>query len=222
MLPGAITRWLEELDPAPLAEVAPEPARTAVFCADMTVGFCRAGALASPRVDALTEPVVTLFERARAHGISDFVLVQDAHTPGAAEFSVFPPHCERGSDEARTIPEISSLPFAETFTVIEKDSLHPSLGTGLEEWLVARPDLSSAIVVGDCTDLCVHQLAMHLRLRANVLRTPGFEVHVPASCVATYDLPEGAGGMAHDGDLFHALFLYHLALNGVRVWSELI
>jgi nicotinamidase-related amidase len=76
------------------------------------------------------------------------------------------------------------------------------------------------IVVGDCTDLCVYQAAMHLRLRANAAGDRGFEVVVPEDCVQTYDLPvetaQRLGALPHDGDLLHGLFLYHLALNGVQ------
>ena len=79
-------------------------------------------------------------------------------------------------------------------------------------------------MVGDCTDLCTYQLAMHLKLSANA-RNQWLPVIVPAVCVQTYDLPVDAarnlGIMAHPGDLFHGLFLYHMALNGCRVVSRL-
>ncbi len=48
---------------------------------------------------------------------------------------------------------------------------------------------------------------------------------VPANAVDTYDLPpdeaEAIGAFAHPGDFFHQTFLYHMALNGIRVVSEL-
>ena len=223
-LPVAIARWLDQLQPEELSDFAHDPSRTAIFCADMTVGFCRKGALASPRIDALTAPVVELFRRAREHGVREFVLVQDAHSPDAPEFDAFTPHCVRGTEEATTIPELMSLPFAGDFTLIEKDTLHPGLGTKLDPWLDEHADVRRAIIVGNCTDLCVYQLAMHLRMRANASGDAGFNVVVPASCTATYDLPDerAAGALPHDGDFFHAVFLYHLALNGVRVVKEII
>jgi len=79
----------------------------------------------------------------------------------------------------------------------------------------------TAIVAGNCTDLCVYQLAMHLRLRANALNLPAVRLIVPAEAVDTYDVPEDAsphsGIKIHPGDFFHQVFLYHLALNGVDV-----
>lgn len=225
VVPAVITDWFEQLAPLPLVAAAPEPARAAVFSADMVVGFCSSGALASERVGALAGPVTDLFIRAHEHGIRDFVLLQDTHHETTPEFQAFPPHCLAGTAEAETIPALASLPFAGSFTVIEKNSLHPAVGTGFDAWLDAHADLRTTIVVGNCTDLCTYHLAMHLRLRANAANLEGFEVIIPADAVDTFDLPveaaAGVGALAHDGDFFHRVFLYHLALNGVRVVRSL-
>ena len=78
-------------------------------------------------------------------------------------------------------------------------------------------------VVGDCTDVCAYQLAMHLRLRSNA---HGYAQRVvPADCAQTYDMPVDTvtelGIMPHDGDLMHALFLCQMALNGIEVVRSL-
>lgn len=220
-VPAFVADWFARLAPRRLAEVLTEPASVVLVSVDMIVGFCDRGPLASPRVDALTGPVVDLFQRAHESGLRHFVLVQDTHDPATPEFGAWPPHCLRGSEEAETIPELRALPFADRFTVIEKNSLHPAHGTTFDRWLDEHPAVRTAIVVGDCTDLCVYQLAMHLRLRANALNRAGSEVIVPASAVDTYDLPGEAvrpgAPLPHPGDFFHQVFLYHLALNGVQV-----
>jgi nicotinamidase-related amidase len=191
----------------------------------MTIGFCREGNLASPRVGALVEPVVDLFERAHALGAGHFVLLQDTHHPETPEFDAWPVHCVRGSAEAEMVPELRDLPFSATFTVVEKNSLHPGVETEFDAWLDRHPALRTAIVVGNCTDLCVYQLAMHLRVRHNARNVAGVRVVVPANAVDTYDLPEDAaravGAMPHPGDFFHQVFLYHMALNGIEVVRDL-
>src|SRR5215212_9877037 len=188
-IPEFITSWYERLQPRPLAEVIADPASAAIFSTDMTIGFCERGNLASARVGALKEPVVDLFERAYVLGVRHFVLAQDTHHRQTPEFEAWPVHCVRGTDEAETIPELKSLPFANLLTVIEKNSLHPGLETEFDAWLDAHPELRTAIVVGDCTDLCVYQLAMHLRVRHNARNMPEVAVIVPADAVDTYDLP---------------------------------
>lgn len=224
-IPAFITEWYEQLSARPLAEIG-DTATTAIFSTDMIVGFCSRGNLASARVGALAAPVVDLFQRAYGHGVRHFVLTQDTHDPNTPEFGAWPVHCVRGTEEAEMIPELAALPFAERFTVIEKNSLHPALETEFEPWLEAHPELRTAIVVGNCTDLCVYQLAMHLRLRHNARNLPDVRVIVPANAVDTYDLSPAAaaaiGAMPHPGDFFHQVFLYHLALNGIEVVRELV
>ena len=85
-------------------------------------------------------------------------------------------------------------------------------------------DLSTVIVVGNCTDLCVYQLAMHLKLAANA-QNNSLRVIVPANAVQTYDTPletaKEIGALPHDGDVMHLLFLYHMRLNGIEVVREI-
>src|SRR5215211_279005 len=225
-IPEFIASWYERLQPRSLAQVIADPASAAIFSSDMIIGFCERGNLASARVGALAEPVVDLFQRAHALGLRHFVLAQDTHHPETPEFDAWPVHCVRGSDEAETIPELQALPFANLLTVIEKNSLHPALETEFDPWLDAHPALRTAIVVGNCTDLCVYQLAMHLRVRHNARNVPGVSVIVPADAVDTYDLPVEAvlviRGLPHPGDFFHQVFLYHMALNGIQVVRELV
>ena len=80
------------------------------------------------------------------------------------------------------------------------------------------------IVVGDCTDLCIYQLGMFLRLDAND-RMLKRRVVAPANAIDTYDMPvevaRQIGAIPHPGDLLHVLFLYHMALNGIEVVREL-
>jgi nicotinamidase-related amidase len=221
--------WYTRLPEASLRneviEAAGGPGQVALMCVDLLIGFCWEGRLASPRVGALVPRIADLFSRAHGAGVRDFVLTQDSHPSNAPEFREFGPHCITGTREAETVPELLALPFARELTVIRKRSLSSAEATELPVWLEARPQLRRVVVVGDCTDLCIYQAAMHLRLRANAAGDRGFEVVVPADCVDTYDLTVKEAvrlsAMPHDGELLHRLFLYHLALNGVRVYRSL-
>jgi nicotinamidase-related amidase len=211
-----VVQWSDLLAGADVTQVA-------LFSVDMVNGFCHEGALASPRVAALIAPIRDLLMQAHARGVRHFVLPQDTHRHDAVEFQDFPEHCVVGTSQSQTVPELASLPFADLFTIIPKNSLSPAYGTSLDAWLDAHPNLQVAVVTGDCTDLCVYQLAMHLKLRANAANQH-LQVVVPANCVQTYDLPvktaRQIGALAHDGDLLHLLFLYHMRLNGIRVVRE--
>jgi len=216
-----LTDWRARLPALDLAAELQEPRRAAVISVDLVKGFCAVGPLASPRVQAIVAPVARLFERAHALGVPHFVLTQDAHEPDAVEFGSFAPHCARGTEESETAPELAALPFANQFVVIPKNSIDSSLAPAFQNWLAQHLDVRTFIVVGDCTDLCIYQMAMALRVRANALQLRDVRVVIPADCVDTYDLPVDAakslGIFPHAGDLLHLIFLYHMALNGVEI-----
>jgi nicotinamidase-related amidase len=104
---------------------------------------------------------------------------------------------------------------------MEKNSISSSIGTELDEWLDSHPEVTTYFVVGDCTDLCVYQLAMHLRLRANELNLSQVRVILPLQGVDTFHMPvevaKEIGAMPHHGDLLHLVFVYSMAQNGVDV-----
>jgi nicotinamidase-related amidase len=221
-----VGNWKENLPTLDLAAEVGDPATATVLSVDVINGFCYQGPLSSPRVAAIVPPIVRLFERAHALGVRHFILTQDTHEEEAVEFGSFAPHCTRGSKESDTVPQFKALPFFDQFTTIPKNSLSSSIGTELPAWLDAHPKVTTFIVVGDCTDLCVFQLAMHLRLRANAHQRAADRVILPADCVDTYDLSvqaaQGLGIFPHHGDLLHLIFLYSMALNGVEVVAGVV
>lgn len=217
-------KWLNDLPELKLESGSFEAGRAAVITVDMVNGFCHNGALASPRVQSIIPAVTRTLTHVYSYGIRHFLLAQDAHEPDAVEFGAFLPHCIRGTLEAETIPEITGLPFFHDMVLIPKNSLQTGLNTGLNGWLSAHPEVDSFFIVGNCTDLCVYQLAMHLRLQANACQLRR-RVIVPVDCTETYDLPVDsaikAGVLPHDAAVLNAVFLYHMALNGIEIYRAI-
>ncbi len=222
-----LDRWhsrLASLKFSELVEKAGGPDAVGIFCVDLINGFCHEGPLQSDRVRKIIRPIVTLFETAYTLGVRKLVLPQDTHDPAAAEFISYPPHCIRGTSESATVNELANLGFASSFKVFPKNSIHSAVETGLNSWLDQHSEVKTFIVVGDCTDLCTYHLALHLKFRANASN----QVHrivLPANCVDTYDVPvntaEEIGIPAHPAEVFHPLFLYSMAMNGVEVVKTL-
>jgi nicotinamidase-related amidase len=216
--------WQAALPEKTFQEFVPSPGQAAILSVDLINGFCTIGPLSSPRVQSVVPSVVRTITSGWDYGIRHVVFTQDTHEPDAVEFSSFPAHCVRGTAESETIPELMALPFFDQVQIIEKNSIHSGLNTGLQTWIDQHPEVNTYIIVGDCTDLCVYQLAMHLRLDANASQK-NRRVVIPEDCVATYDMPVDlaaqVGAFPHDGDLLHSVFLYHLALNGVEVIKSL-
>jgi nicotinamidase-related amidase len=207
-----------------LQAVEGDPSRIAVMAVDVTRGFCSEGPLASERVGRIVEPISTGFRRAYEVGVRHFLLPQDTHTEDAVEFGSYPPHCVRGSDEPQTVDELRNLPFANLFTIFEKNSISSDIDTGLGPWLDQHPQVTTVIVTGDCTDLCVYQLAMYLRLRANARNLRQIRVIVPMDTIDTFDLPvdeaRRIGAMPHNADLLHLVFAHAMASNGVEIVKQ--
>ena len=219
--------WSEALPDASLTELIDEaggPDCIGIFCVDMCNGFCTLGPLASDRIEAIISPVVSLFKLAFSKGVMNFTLTHDSHDPAATEFIDYPPHCIRGTKESDIVPELLELPFSHLYNIFPKNSLSSSIGTGLDSWLKSHPEITRQVVVGDCTDLCTYQLAMHLKLTANAANLP-CQVILPKDCVDTYDIPvemaKSAGIPAHPAEILHSVFLYNMACNGVRVVSQI-
>jgi nicotinamidase-related amidase len=219
-----IETWLTALPSLTLEEALPKPEKSAIISVDVINGFLYEGALASPRVAAIDVPITNLMKEAWERGLRDILLVQDAHDEGTLEFKEFGPHALKGSAEAETIDLIKELPFFDQITIFNKDSIHPALNTSFDAWLGERDDLETIIAVGDVTDLCLYQLAMYLKLKANAYRR-NWRVIVPENCTQTWHLSvedaQNLPAKPHHGDLLHATFLNHMALNGVEVAKKI-
>jgi nicotinamidase-related amidase len=221
-----LAEWHAGLPKPELESVVADPGRAAILSVDVINGFCHIGPLASPRVKRIIDPIAQLMSAAHAAGVRHFVVTQDTHEADAVEFAAYPPHCVRGSDQSQAVPEFKALSFWDEVTIFPKNSISSAHGTDLDAWLDARPYLNTFIVVGDCTDLCTYQLAMHVRLRANALQQRDVRVIVPEDCVDTFDTPldvaRQIGAMPHDAELLHRIFLYNMAQNGVEVVKRLV
>ena len=216
--------WLENRPSITLEEAIQEPEKSAIISIDAINAFLYEGPLSSPRVAKIGEPIANLMKASWEKGLRDILLVQEGHREDSLEFDAFGEHAVRGTRQAAAIDRIQNLPFFDQLTTVYKDSIHPALNNGFDDWVDSRKHLKTFIAVGDVTDLCVYHLATYLRFRANAYHQER-RVIVPTNCVQTWHLSvedaEDVPAMPHHGDLLHATFLYHMALNGVEVVKEI-
>jgi nicotinamidase-related amidase len=219
-----LQNWEEGLPAITLDEAIPEPKKSAIISIDVINGFLYEGPLSSPRVAAIDQPITQLMQSAWNLGLKDILLVQEGHSADSLEFEAFGQHAVKGTLQAEAIDMIKALPFYDRIETVYKDSLHPALNNDFDSWMDQRKQLDTFVAVGDVTDLCVYQLAMYLRLSANAYHIKR-RVIVPANCVQTWHLSvEDAADLAampHHGDMLHATFLYHMAMNGIEVVKEI-
>ena len=89
---GAASMSISELDPE----------KTGLIIVDVVNGFVRQGAMASPLVEDIIPPIVSLMGKCRNRGIP-VTAFADCHSESCAEFSSFPPHCIENTAESELV-----------------------------------------------------------------------------------------------------------------------
>jgi len=147
-----------------------------ILVVDMLRGFLEEGnpLYCGDRARRIIPCIQQLLERERAQG-TPIIFVGDRHMPGDPEFDRFPSHCVADTHECEIITELSE--FAEN--LMPKQRFSAFAGTNLEEEL-RHLGATHVVLCGVCTDICV----LHTAASAREL---GYEVEVPAACVASFD-----------------------------------
>jgi nicotinamidase-related amidase len=156
--------------------------KEALLVIDMLNDFVRPGApLEVPATRTILPALRARLAEARARNVP-ILYVCDAHRPDDPEFARmgWPPHAVKGTEGAKVVAELAPQ---ETDPVIEKTSYTGFHHTGLEGILQAL-DVDSLVLTGCVTNICILYTAFDAVIR-------GFQVTVPADCVAPLDPADG-------------------------------
>ena len=182
--------------------------KTDLFIVDMNNGFARSGALYSPRIEALINPISDLSNKLSSK-LNKIVALTDSHPKECLEFSNYPVHCLEGDIESAVIDE---LKYIENIQILPKKSTNGFFA--LEN--LNFDNVDNIIIVGDCTDICIYQLAITLKtyfVHNNINKN----IIVPMNLVDTYDIPQ-----IHCGDLSNIVFFNSMIQNGINVVKDII
>ncbi|MCR1963230.1 cysteine hydrolase [Clostridium perfringens] len=181
--------------------------RTMLLIVDINKGFAKAGALYSDRIEKLINPISNLAKYALNNGIKVKAFT-DYHTEDSIELKVYPKHCMKDTDEWELVDELN----LEGIEVIKKNSTNGFLE---ENFILNKEEIDNVIIVGDCTDICIYQLAISLRAEFNRVNKDG-EIYVPKKLVDTFDMP------MHKANFMNYVFLNSMLDNGVKVIEDII
>lgn len=212
-----ISAWYEKLEPMKMAELFKNGHENIAFVSvDMINGFCCEGALSSQRIGAMSKNLADTFKMAyEKFDFKNFILIQDNHKREAVEFEAFPPHAIAGTSEAEAIDELKNLSFFNEMKIFHKNSISSAYCDGFNEYLAQNKSVDKFVIFGDCTDLCVYNLALHIKLSANE-KNIRRDVIVVENLIQTYDAPW------HNGDFYHLVFLHHMQIAaGIKVIKSL-
>ena len=182
--------------------------KTALFIVDINNGFAKEGALSSPRVEKIINPIDD-FGKALSSKINTIVAFTDTHDKNSVELKSYPSHCLRGDKESQVVQELLSI---ENMNILEKNSTNGFFVLDMEKY----KNLDNFIVVGCCTDICVYQFVLTLKTYFNQNNLDK-NIIVPISLVETYDIDE-----IHSGDMLNTIFLNSMIQNGINVVKEII
>ena len=250
---SALLKELQQALPVSVGTAMLAPGDVGLVVVDVVRGFTREGNLSDPAsmkpmVQAASALATRLDQElgSRLHTL----LLRDSHHPDIPE-PPYPPHCIQGTGEDELDPEIAWLQQRPRTTVIRKDCINGFVGamrpvTGgepglwcnlLADW-VADNALTSLILVGDCTDICLSDLCVALLSARNhgmltrvdpadrqqyVEAITGLQLYVHATACATFDadpdgpMPQGQEALRHPGSLAHHLGLWIAASRGAII-----
>lgn len=177
--------------------------KTDLFIVDINNGFAKGGALYSPRIESLINPI-TEFSKKLSPKLHRIIAFTDCHPKDSIEFLSYPPHCLEGDAESDIVDELKTI---ENLKVLPKNSTNGFFALGNMNF----DDVDNIIVIGDCTDICIYQFAVTLKtyfIQNNINKN----VIVPMNLVDTYDIPN-----VHCADLSNIVFLNSMIQNGINV-----
>ncbi|MBX7307152.1 isochorismatase family cysteine hydrolase [Clostridium chauvoei] len=181
--------------------------KRALIIVDMVKGFYSVGALSSPRVSRVINPIVELANKLKDDEKLFFI---DSHKENSVEFRSYPKHCIKDSEEEKLIDEIQELTNLDKTTIVKKNSINGFHSIGFNNWLNSNKDIDTFIITGVCTDICVETFTLSLATYFNEMNLEK-DIIVPINTAETYDFGN------HNGDLMNLITFFKLKSNGIKV-----
>ena len=91
---------------------------TDLFIVDINNGFAKGGALYSPRIENLINPIVN-FVKSVSKDIKSIVAFTDYHTKESIELLSYPTHCIENTIECEIVDELKSI---DNIKIVKKNS----------------------------------------------------------------------------------------------------
>lgn len=199
-----VHRILEEVPAVSLNEF--DATKTMLVIVDMVNGFVKSGNMASKLIEDIVLPIVKLKVRCDKVGI-ETIAFADCHTKFSVELRDYPSHCIAGTKEEDIIDELKEVGVS---TVIKKNSTNGFLEDEFLQLLNKNDSICNFVVVGCCTDICVQNFALTLKMWFNKENKVS-RIVVPMDAVQTYNA-EG-----HDVDVYNIIALDTMVKNGIEI-----
>ncbi|MEA4276144.1 isochorismatase family cysteine hydrolase [Mycoplasma sp. 21DD0573] len=168
---------------------------------DMLNGFAKEGKLSSSRINNIIPTIEDMLQNYEHN-----IFICDHHSEDDSEMKTYPIHCLANDKESQIVHELQEY----VQKVYYKNTTNGFYDIPMKLW----DQYDEFVLVGCCTDICVMQLALSLKIYLNKINSDK-KVLVYSNATDTYDAPE------HNGDKFHnfALDIMKNAGIKIRVWE---
>lgn len=182
--------------------------KTELFIVDINNGFAKEGNMYSSRVNNLINPIVN-FTKSISKDIKSIIAFTDYHTDESVELLNYPTHCLKDTIECEIVDELKSI---DNIKIVKKNSTNGFFALSNLDF----NNTDNIIIIGDCTDICVYQLAITLKSYFNQ-NNINKNIIVPINLVDTYDIEN-----IHPAKLLNIVFFNSMLQNGIKVVKEII
>jgi len=128
---------------------------------DMVNGFVREGAMADSHIEHIIPEIVNLVEKYEYEN-EKIIFIKDCHEKNSVEFESYPEHCLKGTNESELVEELKK--YENKFNCYEKNSTSAMFAKGFLDNINGINELKQVTIVGCCTDICVLNLAIPLKI----------------------------------------------------------
>lgn len=231
--------------------VAKDDPTAGIVVVDEVNGFCTAGCgnLAPVKDDPIINKMIDETDKLiRSMPNSPVLVLQDTHEADKPE-PPYPPHCVRGTGEELIVPKLDWLSTRKNTYILKKDVINGFIGSmehrdkydsedGIGDYAYTLCDelffygkkITSLIITGICTDICVMQFVQSvLSARNHGIFTTVKDIVVLVPAVSTYDLPLEAtkqlglpDSLAHPRELTHKMGLYFMQMSGAILTDKIV
>lgn len=199
---------LRDLESISLEDINATKDNTVIMFVDMIKGFYNIGPLSNEKVKNVIGPITELNNKTIDYKKIFFI---DSHNEDSIEFSSYPRHCVKGTDESELIDELLNSEAIENknTSIIKKNSINGFHCDELSK-LFLDDKIKNFIVTGVCTDICVKNFVMSLLTYFNEKNLER-KIIVPKNMVETFDAD------FHNRDFWNLTSLFEMKSNGVQI-----
>ena len=151
-----------------------------VFVVDMINGFAKEGNLSDPSIMEIVPKIQSLLDK-----VHPSYFICDSHDLNAREYSAYPLHCIKNTEESQVIKELK--PYAKN--IVLKNSTNAFHSEGIQKLI--QDDLSlykDIVIVGCCSDICILQFALSMNTYLNEHELKDKRIIVPINMIETFNI----------------------------------